>query len=155
MNLNAKGVVPSSSERGSIRGTPEATLLAHTSWHLTHAQLYTMKATSDFHYQFYEETKHEMDRMGDIVKRKRQQVTKKELEVEFKQWFHDSDFSRTWDTEIFWLIELYWMNKAFIAQVVEEKANQQESVLHKLNIMDHKFDALCRDIFNIEITINI
>jgi hypothetical protein len=44
------------------------------------------------------------------------------------------------------------MNKVFIAHVVEENPNQQESILNKLSIMDHKFDVLCREIFNIVIT---
>jgi len=38
--------------------------------------------------------------------------------------------------------------------VVEEKGIQQQAIMHKLNVMDQKFDSLCREVFNIEITVN-
>lgn len=46
------------------------------------------------------------------------------------------------------------MSKAFIAQVVKDKGSQQKGIMDKLHIMDQKFDALCREIFNIEISVN-
>jgi hypothetical protein len=46
------------------------------------------------------------------------------------------------------------MNKAFIDYIVEEKVIQQEAILHKLSVMNQKFDALYKEVFNIEIMIN-
>jgi hypothetical protein len=46
------------------------------------------------------------------------------------------------------------MNKEFIAHVFEGKGGKKHAILHNLNIMDEKFDALYREVFNFEITIN-
>lgn len=84
-----------------------------------------------------------MDKMEEAVRRKRKQVTRKELEAEFMQWVPNSGFSRTRDTKIFLLVELYILDEQGIhCPVVEEKATKQEAILHKLNIMDQKFNAL-------------
>lgn len=95
-----------------------------------------------------------MATMEEDIKRKRQKLSKDDLEAKFKEWVPDSGNSRTRDTKIFKLIELYWMNKDFIAQVVEERGNQQQAIMWKLNMMDHKFYALCKEVFNIQTIIN-
>jgi hypothetical protein len=47
--------------------------------------------------------------------------------------------------------ELYWLNKSFIAEGVKERGQQQEAIFHKLDLMDKKFEAVCRAVYDIDI----
>ena len=40
------------------------------------------------------------------------------------------------------LVELYWVNKSFIAQVIEEQGKQQQEILSKLDQMGKKYEAI-------------
>lgn len=46
--------------------------------------------------------------------------------------------SHSRDTKIFKLTEILWLSKSFIAQVVVERGQQQQAILHKLDLMDKK-----------------
>lgn len=81
-------------------------------------------------------------------------MSTEQVEAEFEGWIPDPGYSRTRDTKIFKLTKLYQLNKAFIAEIVEEKGSQYQDIMHKLNVMERKFHALCREIFNIEITVH-
>jgi len=59
--------------------------------------------------------------MENIVKQKRKFFSRAQIEEEYKGWISDLRFSRTRDTNIFILTKIYWLKKAFIAQVVEER----------------------------------
>jgi hypothetical protein len=58
------------------------------------------------------------------MKKKRKRVSKEQIEEYYKGWIFDLGFSRTKDTNIFGLKKIYWINKAFITQVVEERGLQ-------------------------------
>jgi hypothetical protein len=58
--------------------------------------------------------------MENIVKQKTKNVSRAQIE-EYKGWISDLRFSRTRDTNIFILTKIYWLNKAFISQVVDER----------------------------------
>jgi hypothetical protein len=57
------------------------------------------------------------------------------------------------DTKVFELIELYFLNKSLIAQVIEEKGQQQEVIIQQLNLLHINFDAVCKIVFNVEIIV--
>lgn len=140
--LRVKGLILSASKgtSSSVKLSPSL----QTPQCITKAQTNTMRGAVDFHCKFPTETKAEVANMEHAIKRKRWKLPKEQLEAEFKEWVPDSSYSRTRDTKIFKLIELYWLNKAFITQVVEEKSSQQQAMMQKLNMMDQKFDALCK-----------
>jgi hypothetical protein len=58
------------------------------------------------------------------------------------------------DTRIFNLIKLYWLRKAFVSHVVEEKGTQNQSILHNVEPMENKIDVMSRVVYNIEIIVN-
>jgi hypothetical protein len=46
------------------------------------------------------------------------------------------------------------LNKGFIDNVVEEKGNQYQTILHKLSVMEKKFDAPWIEVFSIKIAVH-
>lgn len=91
--------------------------------------------------------------METTIHNKCQKLSKDHVEAEFAGWILDPRYSRTCDTKIFRLTELYWLNKVFITQIVEEWESQYQDILQRLHVMDKKFGTLCR-IFSIEITMH-
>jgi hypothetical protein len=66
----------------------------------------------------------------------------------------DTGFSGSRDTKVFNLIELYWLNKAFIAQVVEERGHQQQGIQWKLDLLEKKFKVVCKEVYDINIIVS-
>jgi hypothetical protein len=62
--------------------------------------------------------------------------------TKFDGWISDPDYSKTRDMKIFKVIELYKLTEAFIAQLIEEGGSQYQHVLHKVHMMETKFDTL-------------
>jgi hypothetical protein len=48
------------------------------------------------------------------------------------------------------MIELYWINKSLIAQVVEGKGEKQETIIKDLNPLHTMFDAVSKIVFNLQ-----
>jgi hypothetical protein len=76
---------------------------------------------TNYHSQFLENIKQEMDAMEHIIHKEIREISKLQLEDEFMDSVLDPCFSRSRNTKVFKLIELYWLNKAFVAQVIEGK----------------------------------
>jgi hypothetical protein len=62
--------------------------------------------------------------------------------VELLQWMPDTRFLLSQDTKLFRMVEIYWHNKSFIAQIIEEKGFRHKAILHKLDFLETKYDAL-------------
>jgi hypothetical protein len=50
--------------------------------------------------------------------------------------------------------ETYWIIKALVTKIIEEKSLQQQDILHKIDLLDRKFIVVCKVIFGIEIVIS-
>jgi len=74
-----------------------------------------MKAVTNYHCQFLEVVKYEMDAIEQTICEKRWDLSKYHLEAEFMDWVPNTSFSKSRDTKVFKLIELYWLNKSFIS----------------------------------------
>lgn len=116
---------PVYSRRSTCKGTPLAPKPSHpfkTPRHLTRAQLDAMRTASDFQLQFSEDTKREIDDMEKKLKWQRQQLTKEQLEADFKDWIPDSGYSRTRDTKNFKLTEYTRSAKRLLCKLLRIRA---------------------------------
>jgi hypothetical protein len=50
-------------------------------------------------------------------------------------------------------MELYWLNKSFFSQVVEERGQQCHETLSKLNLMDRKYEVVFKEVYVIDIIV--
>jgi hypothetical protein len=51
-------------------------------------------------------------------------------------------------------MELYWFDKGLITQVVEEKGLQQQAIVHKLDLLENKLEAMFKVVFGIDIVVS-
>jgi hypothetical protein len=65
----------------------------------------------------------------------------------------DQGFSILRDAKIFRVIEMYWMTKALIAQVVEERGLQQQAILHKIDLLDSKFEVVFTAVYGVDMVV--
>ena len=86
-----------------------------THQHLKHAQIDVVRATQDFHSQLLSKNKENMVKMEKSINIKDKKMSKNQVEVELNGWIPDPGYSTTCDTKLFKLIELYWLNKAFVS----------------------------------------
>jgi len=70
-------------------------------------------------------------------------------------WLSDLGYSKICDTKIFKAIEIYYLIRAFIVEIIDQEEIQHINVINILHIMETKFDILCNDFFNLEFTIHI
>lgn len=84
-----------------------------------------------------------VERIENWVRKKRQQSTVEEMAAELMSWIPDPGVSRSREIKYLKMIALYWINKAFIADVVEETGMQQQAILQKLNKMGRKY-GVCK-----------
>jgi hypothetical protein len=113
-----------------------------------------MKNAENFHCRFAQDVKNEVATMKQTICQKRRKLTKLQLETEFMHWVPDIRYSRSRESKTFKLIELYWLNKAFIAQVVDERGQQHQAILQNLDILEKKFEAVCKEVFDIEFRVS-
>ena len=77
-----------------------------------------------------------------MVSDKRKHIPIEQIDEKSVNWVLDTSFFRSNDTKYMKLVELYWVNKSFISQVIEEQGKQQQEILSKLDQMGKKYEAI-------------
>jgi hypothetical protein len=90
----------------------------------------SMKVAKDFHKRFSFEFIEEMAQMQNLVLQKKKRLSKEKIEAKFEGWIPHTSFSYIWYRKIFRLIEIYWLNKAFIAQFQSHEGSWHDDAFH-------------------------
>lgn len=107
--------------------------------------------SSGFKYLCTDSEKKETTKIEDVVRAQRHNTTDEEVIIEeVKGWVDDPLYSRTPETKYFKLAETYWIVKVTVAQAVEKTRKVNESTLHKVKILEGKFELFCQSHFGIK-----
>lgn len=109
-----------------------------------------MEVAARYKRRFPTAIKEEVERTENLVREKHGNTSSNNIDAELMDWIPDKGFSWSKDAKYFKLVELYWYNKSFIVQVVEEHGVQQQGILDKLDFLDRKYEALVKTIWGTE-----
>ena len=65
-----------------------------------------------------------------------------QIDEKYVNWVLDTCFFISKDSKYMKLVELYWLKKSFISQVIEEKGKQQQDILSKLDQLGKIYEAI-------------
>lgn len=122
--------------------------------HFTRAEKEAQATANFYHSRFPDSIKEEVDQMEVAIREKGKNISNEQIQEEFEGWFQGPRFSRKRDTKIFRITEMYWMTKALFAQVVEKRNLQQQVILHKIDLLDGKFEAVFKAVYGVDIVVS-
>jgi hypothetical protein len=90
-----------------------------------------------------------MSRLQETVLKERKDITEEDILLEAKEWVTYLGQMRTKETKCFFLVEIYWMTKAMVAQVVAQQKLENKATQHAVHILEAKFELFCKAQFRI------
>lgn len=98
--------------------------------------------------------KKEVEAMEAEVRAKWKMTLGDRIPEEVRGWVENPIHSWNWDIKYFKIIETYWLLKMMVAQALDKNKEEQQEILHTIQIFEGKCDAMSWTDFGIKIIIS-